>query len=75
MEQQERQKTRNEIIHEKGFNIMDGGMREYAALGPEGTEYKKIKVGVKSLEDAVLNLGALKTCMPKHAYTDKRYII
>ena len=54
---------------------MDGGLREYAALGPEGTEYKKIKVGVKSLEDAVLNLGSLKTCMPKHAYTDKRYIM
>ena len=44
MEQQERQKTRNEIIHEKGFNIMDGGLREYAALGPEGTEYKKISI-------------------------------
>ena len=38
-------------------------------------EYKKIKVGVKSLEDAVLDLNALKPSMPKHQYTNKAYIM
>lgn len=37
-------------------------------------EYKKIKVGVKSLEDAVLNLGNLRQCFPRCGYTDKKYI-
>ena len=72
--EQEKTQTRKEEIHSKGFDISNS-YREYRALGPEGTEYKKIKVGVKQLEDAILNLGSLKTCMPKHAFTNKRHII
>jgi hypothetical protein len=41
---------RNEKIHEKGFDMIDP---------TPATEYKRIKVGVKQLDDAVLKLGSL----------------
>jgi hypothetical protein len=41
--------NRQEQIHSKGFNI-DSSF---------GTEFGKIKVGTKSLDDAVLNLGSI----------------
>ena len=53
--EQEKQITRNEQIHAKGFD-MSGGQYSYSTIGPQ--EYKKIKVGVKTLDDAVLNLGS-----------------
>ena len=65
-------KTRNEEIHEKGFNMI-GQERAYSVLGPE--EYKKIKVGVRHLEDAILNLGSIKQTLPTHMYTNKKNII
>ena len=34
-------------------------------------EYNKIKVGVKTLDDAVLNLGAYRTCFPKVPFANK----
>jgi hypothetical protein len=40
--------SRQDTIHSKGFDM--GGT----------TRYGKMKVGVKSLDDAVLNLGSLK---------------
>jgi len=65
--------TRNEQIHAKGFNI-DGGYRDYACIDSE-TDFKRIKVGVKQLDDAVLNLGSLKSCLPpNHKFADKKYI-
>ena len=45
----------------------------YSALGPD--EYKKIKVGVRHLEDAVLNLGSIKQSLPNHMYTNKKNIL
>lgn len=57
MELEKEELTRNEQIHKKGFDIT-GGTREYSAVGP--TDYKKIKVGVKTLDDAVLNLGSFR---------------
>jgi hypothetical protein len=39
-------KDRQEAIREKGFDM-------------GGTTYGKIKIGTKSLEDAVLNLGSI----------------
>ena len=42
---------------------------------PETQEYKKIKVGVKQLEDASLDLGTLKKAMPRHGFTNKSYIL
>ena len=49
--------TRQEAIHSKGFNMFLGDpARLY-------TEYGKIKVGPKELEDAILTFGSLqKTC-------------
>ena len=39
-----------------------------------GNEYKKIKVGMKNLEDAVLDLGSIKSFMPRLPLGDKRYL-
>ena len=47
--------TRQDDIHAKGFNMAYG-----AKVIPDApAEYNKIKVGVKTLEDAVLTLGDL----------------
>jgi hypothetical protein len=48
--------------------------REYG-LGGEYADFKKIKVGVKQLDDATIKLGDIPGCMPKHQFTDKRYIL
>ena len=51
------EKTRQEIIHSKGFNMF---LRDPANLY---NQYGKIKVGPKELEDAILTFGSLqKTC-------------
>lgn len=47
--------NRQEAIHEKGFNIN----YPYNSNEPI-VDYNKIKIGIKSVEDAVLNLGALQ---------------
>lgn len=48
------------------------GYQSYRAVD---TDYKRIKVGVKQLEDAVLEFGNIRGSMPRHAYTDKRFIM
>ena len=63
--------TRNEEIHAKGFDM--SGSYNYSALGPD--EYKRIKVGVKQLDDAVLDLGVLKNDLRGHAYANKGHIM
>ena len=65
-------KSRDELIHEKGFNM--NSFREYTTIDNEA-EYKRIKVGVKQLDDAVLNLGSIKTALPGHGYTSKANIM
>ena len=45
-------------IHDKGFNMTERPMTEYRNV--EGLDFSKIKVGVKSLQDAILDLGSLK---------------
>lgn len=52
--------NKNEEIHAKGFDM---------------TNFGKIKIGPKSLEDAVLNLGTITKAFPKHSYVDKKYIL
>jgi hypothetical protein len=47
--------NRQDRIHEKGFEMMSRQM----------TEYGKIKVGTKSLEDATLNLGSIQRITQK----------
>jgi len=57
--------NRQTEIHDKGFNIMSG---------PEAiTEYGRIKVGTKTLEDAVLNLGSLRKA--NLHYGDKNFVL
>ena len=52
--------NRQDDIHSKGFNIMDN----------RTTEYGKIKINTKTLDDAILNLGSLqkpfKGCINKN---------
>lgn len=62
----------NEKIHEKGFNLTE--YRNFST-GDAETDFKRIKVGVKQLEDAVLNLGSLKQAFPRHGFTDKKHIL
>ena len=55
-------KERQEAIREKGFD-MNGA-----------TDYGKIKVGIKTLEDAIIDLGFYKKCGERR-YFDKRMIM
>jgi len=55
------EKSRTEFIHEKGFDMVNNN-----------AEFKKVKVGLKTLEDATLNLGSFKTYGDlKVRYVDK----
>ena len=53
---------RQQAIHEKGFDMTD-----------EVNTYGKIKIGMKTLEDAILSLGSLKNSNKK--YTNKDQIL
>nr|DAM06877.1 MAG TPA: hypothetical protein [Caudoviricetes sp.] len=60
-------KERQEQIHNKGFN-----MSAVAGLNAEGRlDYSKIKVGPKTLDDAVLTLGALPKSNKMYARKDQ----
>ena len=61
-------------IRNKGFDIFNG-ITLYRADAPvEFSKRNKIKVGVKSLEDATLKLGAYEKCVPNHMYFNKAAI-
>ena len=47
--------SRNDDIHAKGFNMIS--TRPVDGRNP--IDYSKIRVGVKSLDDAVINFGEL----------------
>ena len=51
----------------------DNSDKYYSEAVP--AEYKRIKVGVKNLDDAVLNLGSIKASLPGHGYTQKAVIL
>ena len=65
--------VRQNAIHAKGFDFYD--FNTPLLNLPEGIvdEYGKIKIGVKQLEDAVLDLGTLR--LPKLPYCDKTEIM
>ena len=49
-------------------------MKHYSMTGSNQmneTEFKRIKVGVKNLEDAVLSLGGMSKALPRHGYLNK----
>jgi hypothetical protein len=58
-------KDRQDAIREKGFSF--SGNRDGT------TEYGKIKVGVKTLEDAVINLGSYKKLWRRHSESMRFY--
>ena len=65
-----------ENIHNKGFNLFDDYNR---ALSRDSFEdkldkFNNIKIGTKTLEDAVLDLGSLKKAFPNGSYANKAYI-
>lgn len=64
--------SRSEFIHAKGFDM---NMAREQLRSIEGTEFKKIKVGVKQLEDAVLNVSSLDEVVKGHQYGKKGYIL
>ena len=51
---------------------MTGRLREYATAAPR--EYKKVKIGVKTLEDAILHLGDFETTVNKNCRIGKAAI-
>lgn len=65
---------RNEMIHSKGFDIFSSNA-DYRYQENFENDYKKIKVGVKNLDDAVLNLGSFRRGLVNCKYTDKSYIL
>ena len=64
---------RKQNIHDKGFDMTS----QYIQIpsGIEQNSYKRIKVGVKQLDDAILELGNLKTNLPLHRYLNKQNIL
>ena len=64
-------RDRQEEIRSKGFNIVDTRYKQ----GYEGPlDYNSIKIGMKKLEDAVLNLGSLRK-LPNRCLGDKNVIL
>lgn len=62
--------SRKETIYSKGFDMTRGGREiDFRTLD---NEFKKIKVGMKNLDDAVLELGSLKKIVPRAPFGDKR---
>ena len=64
--------SRKEQIHSKGFDLHNYTFSSYDT--DSVTDFNKIKVGVKKLEDAILSLGNLKKSLPTSNYTNKNYI-
>ena len=66
------EKLPQDLIHQKGFDIYNSGYMNHATSSMN--EFRKIKVGVKNLDDAILNLGSYKTDLPKHLHISKGMI-
>ena len=65
--------TRSEEVHSKGFDLFGS---TYSLQDMEGPlDYRKIKVGPKSLDDAILNLGSYNNALPKYNGISKGMIL
>ena len=65
--------TRSEEIHSKGFDLFG---KSYTLQDIEDPlAYRKIKVGVKNLDDAILNLGTYKSDLPKYNGINKGMVM
>ena len=69
-------KPRQEEIKAKGFNLVQTGIhqepRQFDMFEPN-YDYSKINVGVRRLDDAIINLGSYKKINSN--YGDKQYIL
>ena len=68
--------TRSEEIHSKGFDLFDHtySLQEVDKLD-DPLAYRQIKVGVKKLDDAVLNLGTYGKSLPVYNGLSKRMVL
>jgi len=73
---------RNEEIKAKGFDIIHGrnmdttyheGHTGYQSQPKPSIDYNKIKIGAKTLEDAIIDIGILKKVNPRLA--DKEFVL
>ena len=60
---------RQEYIHSKGFAIA----AEESFDGYQSRDYAKLKLGIKQVEDAIIDLGTLRRVNKN--YGDKSYIL
>jgi hypothetical protein len=65
--------TRSEEVHSKGFDLFGSTYSLQDVEGP--LDYRKIKVGPKTLDDAVLNLGSYNQALPKYNGISKGMIL
>ena len=67
---------RAEAIREKGFDLFgtNYSLQEMQKL-EDPLAYRKIKVGVKNLDDAILNLGSFNDGLPKYNGVNKKMIM
>ena len=65
--------TRSEEVHSKGFDLF-GNTYSYKNI-EDPLEYRKIKVGVKNLDDAILNLGTYQNNLPKYSGISKHMVM
>ena len=67
---------RQEQIHKKGFDIFGSEFSNQQILSaPPHLDYGKIKVGVKNLDDAVMDLGSYRKLFPNFPFGDKQAIL
>lgn len=59
---------RLENIHDKGFDMMNFSYND------DNADFKRIKVGVKNLDDAILDLGSLRKATRNHPFLRKENI-
>lgn len=68
--------TRSDKVHSKGFDLFgtNYSLQDIDQL-EDPIAYRKIKVGVKNLDDAILKLGAYNTHLPRYNGVDKRMVM
>ena len=63
---------RQEQIRSKGFDLTDS-IRQYNSEGKDYTDYAKTKVGLRSIPDALIDVGTYNKVNSQFA--DKTYIL
>ena len=73
MEEFMQKAKRSEQAHAKGFNFFgpEITLREYQDMQEKQIDFSKIKVGVKTLNNAILNLDNYKSGYPETAQITK----